>query len=327
MHIVILDGYTENPGDLSWDAFAALGNLTVHDRTPPDLIAQRIGGAEAAITNKCPITKETLDACPNLRYVGVLATGYNVIDVGACAARGVVVTNIPDYGTAAVAQFAIALLLELCHRVGAHSDSVFSGEWQACPDWTYRKFPLVELAGTTMGIIGFGRIGQATARIAQAMGMRVLAAGRTGAAAPGVSASPGGAAAPGDVRRVDLDTLLAESDVISLHCPLTPETRGIINARTIAKMKHGVFIVNTARGPLIDEEDLRAALETGKVGGAAMDVVSAEPIAPDNPLLRAKNCIITPHIAWAPLETRRRLMGIAADNLRAFLAGTPKNRV
>lgn len=317
MKIVILDGYVENPGDLSWSGFEALGKLVVHDRTPEELVASRIGDAEIVILNKTPLSRASLDICPNVKYVGVLATGYNIVDVAACAERGIVVSNIPTYGTTAVAQLAIALLLELCHHVGAHSDSVHAGEWSACPDWTYWKFPLVELAGKTMGIIGFGRIGQTTAKIAQALGMKVLAVDET--RIPGLES--------GTCRYTDLDSLLAESDVISLHCPLFPSTKGIINAGTIAKMKDGVFIVNTSRGPLVVEEDLRAALDSGKVGGAALDVVSSEPIKPDNPLLAAKNCLITPHIAWAPKESRQRLMDIAVDNLASFLAGTPKNTV
>ncbi len=317
MKIVILDGFVENPGDLSWSGFEALGTLTVHDRTPESLVASRIGDAEIVILNKTPLSRASLEKCPNVKYVGVLATGYNIVDVAACVERGIVVANIPTYGTTAVAQLAIALLLELCHHVGAHSDSVHAGEWSACPDWTYWKFPLVELAGKTMGIIGFGRIGQTTAKIAQSLGMKVLAVDET--RIPGLESET--------CRYTDLDSLLAASDVISLHCPLFPSTKGIINSGTIAKMKDGVFIVNTSRGPLVVEEDLRAALDSGKVGGAALDVVSSEPIKPDNPLLAAKNCIITPHIAWAPKESRQRLMDIAVDNLASFLAGKPKNTV
>lgn len=317
MKIVILDGYTENPGDLSWEGMEILGELTVYDRTPVDRIVERIGDAEAVIVNKVPITRATLEACPGLRYIGVLATGYNVIDVAACKEHGIVVSNIPTYGTAAVAQLAIALTLELCHHVAAHSDSVYAGEWSACPDWTYWKFPLIELAGKTMGIIGFGRIGQTTGRIAQALGMTVLAYDEM--RIPGLESET--------CRYTDLDTLFASSDVISLHCPLFPATKGMINASSIAKMKDGVFIINTSRGPLIVEEDLRAALESGKVAGAGLDVVSTEPIAADNPLLKAKNCLITPHIAWAPKESRQRLMDIAVDNLAAFIAGNPKNQV
>ena len=317
MKIVILDGYTENPGDLSWSGFEALGPLTVYDRTPVDKIVERIGPAEAVIVNKTPLGRAVIEACPSIRYVGVLATGYNVVDVAACAERGIVVCNIPTYGTAAVAQMAIALLLELCNHVGAHSDSVFAGEWQNSPDWCYWKFPLVELAGKTMGIIGFGRIGQATGRIAQALGMRILAHDEH--KVPGIESE--------SCRYVDLDTLFSSSDVISLHCPLFPSTQGIINKANIARMKDGVFIINTSRGPLVVEQDLYEALESGKIGGAGVDVVSIEPIKADNPLLKAKRCIITPHIAWAPRESRQRLMDIAVENLARFIAGTPVNVV
>lgn len=317
MKIVILDGYTENPGDLSWAGFEAIGSLSVYERTPLEKIAQRIGDAEAVITNKVPISRATLEACPSVKYIGVLATGYNVVDVAACSEKGIVVTNIPTYGTNAVAQMAIALLLELCHHVGAHSESVFSGEWTNSADWSYWKYPLVELAGKTMGIIGFGRIGQATGRIAQALGMKILAHDEH--KTPGLESET--------CRYVDLDTLFAHSDVISLHCPLFPSTQGIINRHNIATMKDGVFIINTSRGPLIVEEDLRDALLSGKVGAAAVDVVSSEPIKADNPLLQARNCLITPHIAWAPKESRQRLMEIALENLKAFAAGSPVNVV
>ena len=317
MKIVILDGYTLNPGDLSWSAFKALGDLTVYDRTPAAEAAGRIGDANVVFTNKCPLSAETLQACPNLRYVGVLATGYNVVDVKAAARAGVTVTNIPTYGTDAVAQYTIALLLELCHHVGAHWDSVRAGEWTANPDWCYWNYPLIELAGKTMGVIGFGRIGQGTARIAQALGMRVLAHdARTNPALETESC-----------RYASLNEVLAQSDVIALHCPLLPETEGLINRNTIARMKDGVLIVNDSRGPLIVEEDLCAALNSGKVGGAALDVVSVEPVHPDNPLLHAKNIIITPHIAWAPKESRQRLMDIAVQNLREYLDGNPRNVV
>lgn len=317
MKIVILDGYTENPGDLSWSGFAALGELTVYDRTPADSVIERIGAADAVIVNKTPLSRATLDACPSIRYIGVLATGYNIVDVKACAEKGIVVSNIPTYGTNAVSQMAIALLLELCHHVGVHSASVFAGEWTTCADWCYWKFPLVELAGKTMGIIGFGRIGQATGRIAQALGMSVLAHDEHRDAALESSTC----------RYADLDEVLARSDVVSLHCPLFPSTQGIINRDNIAKMKDGVLIINTSRGPLVVERDLYEALESGKVGGAALDVVSSEPIKADNVLLKARNCIITPHIAWAPKESRQRLMDIAVENLLAFVAGKPVNAV
>lgn len=318
MKIVILDGYTENPGDLSWEGFEALGELTVYDRTTDhSQIVERIGDAEAVYTNKTPITKETIAACPNLKYIGVLATGYNVVDVAAAKEAGVIVTNIPTYGTDAVSQYAIALLLELCHHIGEHSDCVKKGDWTNNKDWCFWNYPLIELAGKTMGIIGFGRIGQGTARIAQALGMKVLAYDTF--KKPELETET--------CKYAELDELLKESDVISLHCPLFPATEGIINKENIAKMKDGVLIVNDSRGPLIVEEDLRDALNSGKVAGAAVDVVSTEPIKMDNPLLSAKNCIITPHIAWAPKESRQRLMNIAVDNLKAYVDGKPVNVV
>ena len=318
MKIVILDGYTENPGDLSWSGFEALGELTVYDRTTDhSQIAERIGDAEAVYTNKTPISRETMEACPGLKYIGLLATGYNVVDVAAAKEMGIVVTNIPTYGTDAVSQYAIALLLELCHHIGAHSDCVKRGDWTSNADWCFWNYPLIELAGKTMGIIGFGRIGQGTARIAQALGMKVLA----------YDTYQNKDLESETFRYTSLDELLKESDVISLHCPLFPETEGIINKENIAKMKDGVLIINDSRGPLIVEKDLRDALNSGKVAGAAVDVVSTEPIQMDNPLLEAKNCIITPHIAWAPKESRQRLMDIAVNNLKAYAEGTPVNVV
>ena len=317
MKIVVLDGYTLNPGDLSWSGLEALGELKVYDRTPASEAAGRIGDADIVFTNKCPVTAQTVAACPNLKFIGVLATGYNIVDVPAACRAGITVTNIPTYGTDAVSQFTIALLLELCHHVSAHSDSVKAGEWEVCPDWCYWNSPLIELAGKTMGIIGFGRIGQGTGRIAQAMGMRVLA----------FDAHPNPILETDTCHYADLDTLLAQSDVIVLHCPLFPETEGIINRNTISRMKDGVLIINDSRGPLIVEADLRDALNSGKVAGAAVDVVSTEPIRADNPLLDARNVIITPHIAWAPQESRQRLLEIAVGNLRAFLAGEVRNVV
>ncbi len=318
MKIVVLDGYTENPGDLSWSGFEALGELTVYDRTTDhSLIAERIGDAEAVYTNKTPITAETMKACANLKYIGVLATGYNVVDVAAAKEAGIIVTNIPTYGTDAVAQYAIALLLELCHHIGEHSDCVKKGDWTNNQDWCFWNYPLIELAGKTMGIIGFGRIGQRTARIAQALGMKILA----------YDSFKNEALENENCRYAELDELLAQSDVISLHCPLFPATQGIINKDTIAEMKDGVLLINTSRGPLIVEEDLKDALNCGKVAGAAVDVVSTEPIQMDNPLLSAKNCIITPHIAWAPRESRQRLMDIAVNNLKEYIAGNPVNVV
>lgn len=317
MKIVVLDGYTLNPGDISWEGLEALGEVTVYDRTKPEEVVERIGDAEVVYTNKTPITRDTLDQCGNIRFIGVLATGYNIIDIEAAKEKGIPVSNIPTYGTAAVSQFAIALLLELCHHIGEHSDAVKNGEWTSNPDWCFWKYPLVELAGKTMGIVGFGRIGHDTGKIAQALGMKVLA----------FDAYKRPELESETCRYADLDTLLAESDVISLHCPLFPDTEGIINKDTIAKMKTGVMIINDSRGPLIVEEDLRDALNSGKVAGAALDVVSTEPIKMDNPLLSAKNVILTPHIAWAPKESRQRLMDIAVENLQCFVDGTPQNVV
>ncbi len=316
MKIVVLDGYTLNPGDLNWDGIEALGEVTVYDRTPADKIIERIGDAQAVYTNKTPISRATLDACKNVRFIGVLATGYNVVDIAAAKEKGIPVCNIPTYGTAAVGQFAIALLLEICHHVAHHSNAVHEGRWESNPDWCFWDYPLIELAGKTMGIIGFGRIGQTTGAIAKAMGMRVIA-----------SDSHPNDAGRAIAEYVDLDTLLKTSDVISLHCPLFPETEGIINKDNIAKMKDGVIILNNSRGPLIVEHDLADALNSGKVYAAGLDVVSSEPIHGDNPLLKAKNCIITPHISWAPKESRQRLMDIAVNNLAQFLKGTPANVV
>lgn len=315
--IVILDGYTENPGDLSWDALAALGELTVYDRTSADSVTQRIGDAEIVYTNKTPVTRATLDACPNVRFIGVLATGYNIVDVAAAREKGIPVANIPTYGTDAVGQFAIALLLEICHHIGHHSEAVHEGRWASNPDWCFWDYPLIELAGKTMGIIGYGRIGQTTGRIAQALGMNVMA----------YDSYRNPSLVSDTCRYVELDELLANSDIIALHCPLFPETEGIVNKDSIAKMKDGVIILNNSRGPLIVEQDLADALNSGKVFAAGLDVVSTEPIHPDNPLLNAKNCLITPHISWAPKESRQRLMDIAVENLRKFLAGTPVNIV
>ncbi|WP_312448368.1 D-2-hydroxyacid dehydrogenase [Lacrimispora sp.] len=317
MKIVVLDGYTENPGDLSWSGMEEFGEVTVYERTPAELIVERIGDAEIVYTNKTPVSKSTLEACPAIKYIGVLATGYNVVDAKAAKEKGILVSNIPSYGTEAVAQFTIALLLELCHHIGAHSQYVMEGDWTRSKDFCFWNYPLTELAGKTMGIIGFGRIGQVTAKIAQALGMNILACSRNRIESLESETC----------RYTDLDELLAKSDVISLHCPLLPETQGIINKETIAKMKNNVMILNSSRGPLIVEEDLMEALNSGKVGGAAVDVVSVEPMKTDNPLLKAKNCIITPHIAWAPKETRQRLMNIAVDNLKSYVKGQPGNIV
>lgn len=322
MKAVILDGYTLNPGDLNWDALKQLCDLTVYDRTAYDLsgvgeVINRIKDADIVYTNKTPLPAEAIAAAPKLKFIGVLATGYNVVDVEAAKKRGIPVSNIPTYGTDAVSQMAIALLLEMCHHAGEHNRSVQKGEWVSNPDWCYWNYPLIELAGKTMGIIGFGRIGQGTGKIAQALGMNVLA----------FDSYQNKDLESATMKYVDLDELLAKSDVISLHCPLLDSTAGIINKANIAKMKDGVMIVNNSRGPLVVEDDLAAALNSGKVGGAALDVVSSEPIKANNPLLKAKNCIITPHISWAPKESRQRLMDIAVDNLRQFLAGKPVNVV
>ena len=314
MKIVVLDGYTENPGDLSWDGFKEFGELTVYDRTPAEKIIERIGDAQIIITNKTPLSKETIDACAAIKYIGVLATGYNVVDCEAAKAKGIPVTNIPTYGTDAVGQFAIALLLEICHQIGHHDRAVKEGRWEKNPDFCFWDYPLIELSGKTIGLIGFGRIGQVTGRVAKALGMKVLACDEQ-------TSDSGKAIAD----YVSFDELLAASDVVSLHCPLFPSTQGIINRNTIAKMKDGVIILNNSRGPLIVEQDLADALDSGKVYAAAVDVVSSEPIKGDNPLLKAKNCIITPHISWAPRESRQRLMDIAVNNLAAFISGNPVN--
>ncbi|MBV7275889.1 D-2-hydroxyacid dehydrogenase [Clostridium sp. PL3] len=316
MNIVVLDGYTLNPGDITWEGMEKLGCLTVYDRTPTDKIVERIGNADVVFTNKTPISKEIFEACLNIKFVGVLATGYNVVDVVSAKEKGISVTNIPTYGTDAVGQFAIGLLLEICHHIAHHDKAVHDGRWENNDDWCFWDYPLIELAGKTMGVIGFGRIGQTTGRIAKALGMKVIEYDEY----------------PNDAGKefaeyVSLDTLFSESDVIALHCPLLPSTEGIINKDNIGKMKDGVIILNNSRGPLIVEQDLADALNSGKVYAAGVDVVSTEPIKADNPLLTAKNCIITPHISWAPKESRQRLMNIAVDNLEAFIKGTAKNVV
>ncbi len=319
MKMVILDGYTENPGDLSWSELEKLGELTVYDRTSltdEEEIAARIDNADILLTNKTPVSAAALDKNPGVKYISVLATGYNIVDVEAARARGIPVSNVPAYGTAAVAQFAIAMLLEICHHVAHHSETVHAGRWEQSPDWCYWDYPLIELQGKTMGIIGFGRIGQQTGRIAKAMGMNILATGSR----------------PTDSGReiaeyVELDELLARSDVIALHCPLFPSTQGIISRENIAKMKDGVILLNNSRGPLIDEQALADALNSGKVYAAGLDVVSTEPIRGDNPLLKAKNCFITPHISWAPKESRQRIMDCTVENIKAFLDGEPVNVV
>ncbi len=319
MKIVVLDGYTENPGDLSWEGLEKFGELKVYDRsslTDPKEAIARIGDAQAVFTNKTPITAEVFNACPSIKFVGVLATGYNVVDVNAAREKGVPVCNIPAYGTAAVGQFAIALLLEICHHIGHHDKAVHEGKWENNADWCFWDFPLIELAGKTLGVIGFGRIGQTTGAIAKAMDMKVIAY-------DSVTTDSGRQIA----EYVSLDKLLADSDVIALHCPLFPETQGIINKANIAKMKDGVIILNNSRGPLVVEQDLADALNSGKVYAAGLDVVSSEPIKGNNPLLKAKNCFITPHISWASKESRQRLMDLAVSNLAAFVKGSPINVV
>ena len=312
--IVVLDGYALNPGDLDWTPLEAYGELTVYDRTEPKDVVKRIGDAEIIFTNKTILTGETIIQAPKLKYIGVLATGYNVLDMGAAREKGIVVTNIPAYSTDAVAQFTFALLLEITNRVQRHSDAVIrDNRWTTCKDFCFWDYPLIELANKKMGIIGYGAIGKAVGKVAKALNMEVLAY------SPSLD--------PKHPDRASMETIYKESDIISLHLPLTEQSRGMINRETIAKMKDGVIILNTGRGPLINEQDLADALNSGKVYAAAVDVVSVEPIKADNPLLKAKNIIITPHIAWAPLQTRERLLGMAIRNVEHFLAGKPINRV
>lgn len=318
MKIVLLDGLALNPGDLSWESIAALGEPTLYDHTPhcTDEIIRRIGNAELVITNKTPITREVFEGCPNMRLLCILSTGYNVADIAAAKERGIPVCNVPAYGTQMVAQFAIGLLLELCHHAWLHNETVHDGEWERCTNFCYWKTPIIELAGKTMGIIGFGRIGQAVGRIAKALGMQILATGSR-------PTQEGASIA----EYVDLDTLLARADVISLHCPLFAETERMINTETIRKMKDGVILINNSRGGLLDEQAVADALNCGKIAAAGVDVVSQEPILGTNPLLTAKNCLITPHISWAATECRQRIIDITAGNIRAFLEGKPQNVV
>lgn len=316
-HAVVLDGYALNPGDLSWDALSQLAEVTVHGRTPESEVVRRSAGALAAFTNKTPLSQDTLRQLPELRYIGVLATGYNIVDVAAARELGITVTNIPTYGTASVAQMVFALLLELCHHVQRHSDAVRDGEWAVNPDWCFWKTPLIELAGKTIGIVGFGRIGRQVAKIADAFGMKVIANDSYQANAPDHEG----------FRWAALNELLRESDVVSLHCPLFPETKGMINAERLAAMRSSAFLLNTSRGPLIVEQDLADALNQGVIAGAGIDVLPVEPPVNGSPLFAAKNCLTTPHIAWATKEARARLMDIAVDNLREFLAGKPKNTI
>lgn len=315
MKIVILDAYAANPGDLSWDEFAALGELTVYDRTAQEDAAARIGDAEVVFINKVRLTDEIFAACPNLKLVSILATGYNIVDLAAAKRRGITVCNVPGYSTRAVVQMTFALLLEICQQVGLHSGAVHTGRWQTCPDFCFWDRPLIELDGKTMGIVGYGAIGSAVGTVAQALGMKLLVTAR--------HEKP----VPEGARFVSLPELLAQSDVVSLHCPQTAENARMIDAGALAQMKDGAILLNTARGGLLDEQAVADALRSGKLLAAGMDVVSAEPIRADNPLLTEPNCFLTPHIAWAPLETRRRLQAISAENLRAFLAGKPQNVV
>ena len=319
MKIVVLDGFTLNPGDLSWDELRELGSLKVYDRTNFDTetIVKTIADAEIVFTNKTPLTEEVFSQLPKLKYVGVLATGYNVVDIDSARKHKVSVTNIPSYGTEAVAQFVMALLLEMCHHIGKHNTSVQQGEWIDSNDFCYWKSPLIELQGKTMGLIGFGKIGQATAKLAQAFGMKILVHTRTEKSD----------FSSNTLQFVSLDTVLSKSDIISLHCPLFPETEGIISNSTISKMKKTAMLINTSRGGLVVEKDLAEALNTGRIYAAAVDVVSNEPMEENNPLFKAKNCIITPHIAWATKEARERLMNIAVQNLKFYLDGNPQNLV
>lgn len=317
MNIVVLDGYTLNPGDLSWDALSALGDLTIYDRTPSEQIIERSLEADILLTNKAVLSADILKSLPRVKYVGVLATGYNVIDIEKARELGIVVTNIPAYSTNSVAQLTFALILELCLHVQRHSDSVMNGKWSFSPDFTYRDFPLTELASKTLGIIGFGNIGQKVCEIALAFGMNVVVS--TGSQAD----QPQGSG----FTWTGMTELMSRSDIVTVHCPLTPETAGMINISTLRLMKRSAFLINTSRGPIVVEKDLAHALNEGIIAGAGLDVLSVEPPSHDNPLLTTKNCIITPHIAWATLESRTRLMQIAVQNVRAFLAGSAINVV
>ena len=314
MNIIVIDGATLNPGDLSWEALGEFGSYAVYPHSTPAETLDRCRDAQAAVTNKVAFDRATIAALPKLSYIGVTATGYNIVDVAAAAERGIVVTNVPTYGTASVAQMVFALLLELTQHVGHHAATVREGRWSRCDNFCYWDFPLVELAGLTMGIVGCGRIGRATARLADAFGMQVI----------GCDAVP---FTNDRITPVSLDELLARSDVVSLHCPLTPETQGLINAARLSLMKETAFLINTSRGPLVDERDLADALNAGGIAGAGMDVLAVEPPPPDNPLLTAKNCVITPHIAWATRSARQRLLQTSVDNLAAFVAGEPRNVV
>ena len=317
MKIVVLDGYTLNPGDLSWDALNKLGEVTIHDRTPYAEIATRCAGADAVLTNKTPLDESILNQLPDLKYVGVLATGFNIVSTEVCKNKGVIVANVPGYGTASVVQLTFALLLELTLHAQRHSDAVMDGKWSRSVDFCFWDFPLVELQGKTLGIIGFGSIGQKVGDVASAFGMNIIATGRKQPPQPDRK----------NFKWVSLDELLEQSDAISIHCPLTPETQGLINKENLAKMKRSAFVLNTSRGPIIKDADLADALNNDVIAGAGIDVLSVEPPPADNPLFKAKNCIITPHIAWATKEARARLMDIAVNNLQAFINGSPVNVV
>jgi glycerate dehydrogenase len=316
MRIVVLDGHTLNPGDLTWDALKALGPCEVHDRTGPTQVVDRASGAQIVLTNKTVVARATIAQLPRLKYIGILATGYNVVDIDAARQRGICVTNVPSYGTPSVAQMVFAHLLHFTQHVGEHSQSVVNGDWSRSPDFCYWNYPLVELAGLTMGILGLGRIGRQTAKLALAFEMRVIYFD--------VTPQP---AVPVEVVAVDLDTLFRESDVVSLHCPLTQDNEGLVNQQRLEMMKPTAFLINTSRGPLIDEPSLADALNRGRIAGAGLDVLCEEPPRLDNPLLRAKNCTITPHIAWATRAARQRLMDIAVSNVQAFIQGNPQNVV
>ena len=314
MKIVVADGYTLNPGDLSWEAFEQMGEVTVYDRTPPESVVERLCGADALITNKVPVTAGLLEQLPDLKYVGVTATGYNIIDIDACRVHGVAVTNVPAYSTAAVVQLTWAHILNLFNRVTLHADSVRAGDWTACADFCYWKTPQLALSEMTLGIIGFGQIGQGVALVAQGFGLRVIVSTRTPYNLPGIE-------------MVSREELFRQADIISLHCPMTPETSTMINAETIGLMKQGAYLINTSRGGLINEAALAEALNSDRLAGAGLDVLTDEPPSAGNPLLSAKNCFITPHIAWAGIAARRSLMQQTAANLRAFLDGESVNRV
>ena len=317
MKIVVLDGHTLNPGDLSWDRLLKLGEVVLYDRTPIDKIIERSRGAEILITNKTPLSEDTINSLPSVKYIGVLATGYNIVDTETAKKRGIIVTNIPAYGTASVAQLTFALLLELCHHVQRHSDSVIEGAWANSVDFCYWNYPLIELAGKTMGIIGFGNIGSRVGDIATAFGMNII-----GSSKPHTDQSH-----RKNFKWAEINELLEQSDIVSIHCPLLPETNGLINAETLKRMKRSAFLLNTSRGPIVVDKDLADALNNGIIAGAGIDVLSVEPPSNDNPLFKAKNCIITPHIAWATKEARTRLMQIAASNLSSFIEGKPVNVV